>query len=215
MALRPLLSVFLLCILLGSVAPAARAQYHQQSRNYDSNNPYAALPNPHEVRVSYGWLTLPYLAEVSLDFIGEELSGGNYVSDNSRYSGGVFIAYRHHMHERITWEVSGGYERARHDVLLGGSLAGDSKATYYTLMGALDFYYINNPNFQMYSGLSLGGTIRRQKAIVEGTPLSANTTLVAFQADLLGLRFGNRIGAFAEFGVGYEGLVKLGVSGRF
>ncbi|MGB5929113.1 MAG: hypothetical protein WBH03_13125 [Cyclobacteriaceae bacterium] len=191
------------------------AQYHPNSRNSDPSNPYAALPNPHEIRVSYGWLTLPYLAEVSLDFISEELSGGNYTSTNSRYSGGVAVAYRHHMHERITWEVAFGYERARHDVLLGNSLVGDNKATYYTLMGAFDFYYINNPNFQMYSGLSLGGSLRNQDAVVEGVPLSMSTPIVAFQADLLGLRFGNRIGAFAEFGVGYEGLVKLGISSRF
>ncbi|MGB3181946.1 MAG: hypothetical protein WBB45_11185 [Cyclobacteriaceae bacterium] len=209
------LSIFAAGILILVVHTSAMAQYHPNSRNSDPSNPYAALPNPHEIRVSYGWLTLPYLAEVSLDFISEELSGGNYTSTNSRYSGGVAVAYRHHMHERITWEVAFGYERARHDVLLGNSLVGDNKATYYTLMGAFDFYYINNPNFQMYSGLSLGGSLRNQDAVVEGVPLSMSTPIVAFQADLLGLRFGNRIGAFAEFGVGYEGLVKLGISSRF
>lgn len=210
---------YLSLLILGSLlmiahSPAA-AQYHPRTQNKDPQNPYASLPNPHEVRVSYGWITLPYMAEASLDFIANEYSDGNYTSDNSQYSGGIAVAYRHHMHERITWEVSLGYERVYHDVLLANTLAGNNRANYYTLMGALDFYYLNKEKFQMYSGLSLGGTLRTQKAVVEGVPVSASTPLPAFQLDLLGLRFGNKIGVFTELGLGYEGLLKVGVSGRF
>ena len=64
--------------------------------------------------------------------------------------------------------------------------------------------WIDKPRFQMYSGASIG---------LGNDPIS--DSLFAFQLNLLGFKFGQKVLFFSELGVGRKGALLGGVSYRF
>ena len=74
--------------------------------------------------------------------------------------------------------------------------------------------YINNKYFQLYGLLGLGA---RWLTLTTETPsgLGYHSVVGNIQITPVGLRVGNALGAFAEFGFGYKGLMNTGVTYRF
>jgi len=123
-------------------------------------------------------------------------------------TGSAVISYNRSVKERFYWGASVFYDKAT--------------IKYRNMPEAMDWYvfglllnakynYVFDPRFHMYSGLSAGyAGSRTKKAGVKD-----HHDAIAFQARIIGLRFGAMVGVFAELGFGYEGILKAGVSIHF
>lgn len=81
-----------------------------------------------------------------------------------------------------------------------------------TMMLSARFEYINNKYFGLYQGLAFGvGLIFGTK----DTELQYVSPLPAFQFNLLGMRFGNKVYGTLELGIGAKGFANIGIGTRF
>lgn len=82
-----------------------------------------------------------------------------------------------------------------------------------TLMPAFNYSYLVRKKSQLYSQVCAGAAFTTHRFYdKEATTHSIDP---AFQCTFVGYRLGGRIGAFAELGYGYKGLLQLGISGTF
>jgi hypothetical protein len=79
----------------------------------------------------------------------------------------------------------------------------------YTLMASTQYKYIDKPKFTLYSGLDFGVSLATAKN--SETNIKANDLAAAYQANLMGFRYGNEVGFFAELGFGYNGFLSGGL----
>lgn len=76
-----------------------------------------------------------------------------------------------------------------------------------------DFRWINKPGFKLYSGAAVGGYSSRSYEV--GDPNNPENDFdLAFSITPIGFRFGKNIGVFVETGLGWDGLLKAGISGE-
>ncbi len=78
----------------------------------------------------------------------------------------------------------------------------------------IDFEYLRNPKFKLYSGLNIGYAYERVRS--EGV-LSGSSKIdgVTFHINLLGFRWGQKQGFTGNIGAGYKGFINLGYFIRF
>ena len=176
-----------------------------------------------EVRISYGVLTSSELIQfLGEDFLATALTGGLYSPSNYRSSGAIGVDYYYKLSKRWSIGANFTFEELKKDVSYdkNRTVAGNSKNNYFTFMPQTRFSYLNNNGIELYSGLSLGASLRAEKF----TPSKNETTLegedssqlfLAFQANLLGIRVGKKLGGFAELGFGNKGVINAGVSYKF
>ena len=123
-------------------------------------------------------------------------------------TGSAVISYNRAVKERFYWGASVFYDKAT----IGYSNMPELRDWYVLgLMLNAKYNYVFDARFHMYSGLSAGyaGSWAQKAGIKD------HHDAIAFQARVIGLRFGARVGVFAELGFGYEGILKAGVSIHF
>ena len=168
--------------------------------------------NRHEVAVSYGaasnsqWLgAFEHIAATMVTF-----GGAKY--ENESYTGPFSAEYFYHTN---SWLGVGGilvYGQNSQDVYLGSTNKGEYKDSYYTVMPAVKFDWMRKKYFGAYSKFGVGATLRTES--YDGK----NESAVHFnwQASLLGLEVGSpQIRAFAELGVGEQGILCGGLRYKF
>ncbi len=79
----------------------------------------------------------------------------------------------------------------------------------YTLMASTQYKYIDKPRLTLYSGLDFGVSYATAKN--KDTGIMANDLAAAFQANLMGIRYGSQLGVFGELGFGYNGFLSGGI----
>ena len=93
-----------------------------------------------------------------------------------------------------------------------------NKPGYRTKTAVMAFemklYYQEKDKLALYSGAGFGN-FYRQDQLISYPDQTYQDTAITFQVTPLGIRFGKKVGAFAEIGYGYKGIVNLGLSGRF
>ncbi len=123
-------------------------------------------------------------------------------------TGSLTLSYNRALKKRFYTGVSLFYDKA----VITYSNSPDTRNWYvYGVLLNTKYNYVFDPRFHMYSGLSVGyaGNISKK-----GDKKDHHST-VAFQARLVGLRFGAKVGVFSELGFGYEGILKAGLSVHF
>ncbi len=166
-----------------------------------------------------------------------------YMSFPNSITGAVFLTYRKHLTKTFSLGVTAGLDNQQGDLSYGdehhGSFGGYSgtSGSYnrrdYTFAAEVQCAYMKMKGFAMYGCLGAGYTISRTKytffngiydpqyfygdknSLVPSNPYTADFS--HFNADImpLGLRFGNDLAFFLEFGFGYKGLIRGGLSLRF
>jgi hypothetical protein len=154
-----------------------------------------------ELEFSYGVYPLPEVSGANkklfaLDLYGKEI-------DKSPGTGSFAFAYNHFLSQRFTIGFTALYDK------ITVSYKDVSSKLNWNVMAVLlnaKYNYVYDPRFHMYSGLSAG-----YAAVWATLPNSTErNNRLAFQARVLGARFGNTVGGF-----GYEGVVKAGLSLQF
>ena len=174
----------------------------------------------HEIRVGYGVASSNRLLNTKHGIFGTDWK--QHYSDLksvniSSSSGAITFGYRYQI-SRIRVGLAGAYEKIKGQYTMDTDTA-DGKNTYWTLAADLQFSYFKLPKgiVELSWGASAGIAFESQdlnfKALVNE---AANRTRFAYQVVPVGVSVGiPRIGAFAELGFGYRGILNLGAYVRF
>ena len=88
-----------------------------------------------------------------------------------------------------------------------------SKVNFLGINSSAKYFHKNQ--LHLYSGVALGVGIYSGKEIKDSHIEKYRGTRFAWHANLFGLRYGDRVGGFVELGVGYKGIMNVGVVGSF
>ena len=215
MILLPLLVVLL-------TAQTSEAQY-----NYNSNSNQRDDYLRNEVYAEYGVVTvqsaiivtrrlLSDIGAAILDTIIQELGfeGIDYEREVAGTNGAIGIAYNRYLAPRWTVGVVANYHGFRTTINFDNGETAFLKDNFYTFLLQTDYRWVNQPAVQLYSGLGLGGTWWKSSYEEPNVSVISNG-FFNMQFTPLGIRVGKQIGGFLEFGIGSNGLISGGISGRF
>ncbi|MBC7554460.1 MAG: hypothetical protein H7257_10820 [Taibaiella sp.] len=176
-----------------------------------------------ELSVSYGGIS----AVEAIDNIKKATRGeGRIRRTQTSSSGPAYISARYFLYRCMSVGFGAGYLAQHGNNIELQSSQPTTVATYSqkTTSIALELCYIYQYHkyFETYSYLGIGSAF----TTTETTPVSitpgGNSAAALVQQDAftfhyspIGIRLGGRIGAFAELGFGYKGLVSGGLSFRF
>jgi hypothetical protein len=194
-----------------------------------TNNLHAQtnLDLKHELYAGYGQGSVPQFG-ISFGFIiGNALGnaiangiitrlGGTGVTYTEKITGtgSISMGYNYYPARRWSIGLQGVFERVNDRLEFSNGNAGISRVDVISGMVRTDFRWINKPGFKFYSGAAIGGAAYHYYD-VDDSSNSDRDFGVAFAVTPLGLRFGKNIGIFLEGGIGWDGLIKAGISGRF
>lgn len=158
-----------------------------------------------EIEIAYGVGTAPEIPDVTGGFF--DADNNHTRIDNITGIGGFSIAYNRFVSKRFSIGVTGVYSKT--SVSYRVPSAKFDWAVFTVLLNA-KYNYVYDPLFHLYSGISAGSSFNNIIGAAKG-----GNKAIAYQARIIGARFGAKFGAFAELGFGYEGILKAGVSCHF
>lgn len=183
---------------------------------------YYKLYHPNEISVSYGVSVLGSMVGTVInyaDILGMVMSEDNssYVSVKSGGTKGVLnLGYIHQINKWFS--VGGTASLNRMSVNLQdetGKLTA-AAANIYMLMGTakFDWFRTRSDVFGMYSKAGLG-VMAMHGQMMEDETMKGTLWLPTGHLSLVGLEVGRAFSGFMELGVGMQGVVQVGIRGRF
>lgn len=144
----------------------------------------------------------------------------DFSNDYKAYASGLgpwHIGFKYNFNKNLAVGVIGVVSTIRTSYFgskLQNGLQVDSKQTVfssqYSTMVRAYYSWIHIKNLNIYSSLACGVSYQNYKNTSENRYM--NKFSVAYQANALGFRAGNRLGAFLELGYGYAGIANIGLS---
>ena len=175
----------------------------------------------HDFSLSYGVLSPDRFYTFKSSSIEDQLPDDRYVRDNFTSPGNIFLTYRFTpLNEYISYGSTVGYGASSAEVYYMAMLQGTVNRTFYTAAFEFQVRYVNDGPFQMYSGAGVGITYGLEDFTANPDAVGMNSKnssmiLPGYQINLVGVRFGKRLGGYLEFGFGYKGVVNLGLAYSF
>ena len=172
----------------------------------------------HEVGISYGALSNTTWMSLG-DAMGTILTFGAVKYSDGKFTGPIAVEYFYHLNPIIGVGAIGAYAKETKDILVDNENYGEAKNSYVTVMPAAKFNWLRTKYFGMYSKVAAGLTFvslkeNYSKSGVENR--SESKVGFNFQASALGIEAGSEnIRAFAEFGVGEQGVILAGIRAKF
>ena len=107
--------------------------------------------------------------------------------------------------------------KGTYDAAIGpGSVAGTYTTNYKTVAMELYYIYLFRKNMELYTFAGAGPSqLKEQSTLISPYGSSTQTYgagVFKGQITPVGIRFGGRLGGYAELGYGYKGLLNLGIS---
>lgn len=182
---------------------------------YPAENGLAQKPGK-EIEFGVGIGTIPQFVSLTSDIITGVFSFG--AIDNIEVSGtaGISAGYSSRISGRAAAGVTYVFEYLNKEYYSDNNRVGSGDVMWNSLMGSLDYYWIDRTKFSMFSGVGLGFSLYREKQENRsGETDTASKGYVAFQVDLLGFEFGRQFNVTTAFGFGQEGLIALRLGYRY
>lgn len=186
------------------------------SVNAQSNQP------KHELGVSYG-IGVSLLGDGIGNAIGngifDQLSG--YKWEDNKQFGTLGVEYFYHLNNpNLAVGAIATFAKYSEEVAnkKSGEKVGDRSRTYIAFMPSVKYYWMNKKNFGVYTKAAVGGMMMKdERNDLETNKMSSDNKLYfMYQASLLGLEAGSQnLRAFAEAGVGEQGIILIGVRAKF
>jgi len=124
------------------------------------------------------------------------------------------LSYYYRIKPKIAIGMGIGYNSTQN----AGIHKQNSKPSYQTKTAVMafemKFFYQEKEHLSLYGKAGFGNFYRQDQMTSYPDEIYSDAA-ITFQATPLGIRFGKKVGAFAEIGYGYKGIINLGVSGRF
>ncbi|SFW16897.1 hypothetical protein SAMN02927921_00303 [Sinomicrobium oceani] len=89
---------------------------------------------------------------------------------------------------------------------------GEVSANNYTIAAEGNYLYLNHTKFQLYSGIGAGVSFAKEKYNPNEPSSGSDDDSLShfnFHLNAIGLRYGNKLGVFAEAGFGYKGIIRV------
>jgi hypothetical protein len=169
----------------------------------------------HDLSLSYGVLSSDQVVDIFTDIVTIVLTMGTFSKENQEFTGVPFLTYHYSANSRFGFGVAVGGYSSSGDLQLLGDMVGSFHEKNYVAAVELDYHWIMKPSLQVYSGAGFGFRYKHGTYAAEETSDTVNRVLPAFHINVLGVRFGRKIGFFLEGGVGYKGLLLGGVNAQF
>lgn len=171
----------------------------------------------HELSVSYGCLPNSIWLDITSDVFGS-LFGSEY--EHSAATGPIGLEYYYRTSPLIAVGAVATFAKHSEDEKRNSGNTRTSKNSYYTLMPSVKFNWLRRSNWGLYSKVAAGATLRHS-TIQDKEPVNAekktdNTVFFNFQLSGIGIEAGSEnVRAYAELGVGEQGVALAGVRFRF
>ena len=171
----------------------------------------------HDIMLSYGLPSTDMFQDINSTMLDDKFPDMRYIRDNYSGSGIVSLTYRHiTKNEMMFWGITAGYNQTKGDIYNVGQLEGELKRSFITVAVEGQYRYQNMKKIQLYSGLGIGYTfgneILNPPTDSGNESSSGSINQFAWQINAIGMRIGNSIAGFIEFGYGYKGIVNAGLS---
>lgn len=140
-----------------------------------------------------------------------------YARINYKNTGPLGFSFKIVPYNKLTIGGYLSYENIDSDLKFFGEVSGSQKFSFYTTALEFDYRYISKEKFQMYFTLGGGTTFWHEKYVSTNpnsdlTDSEFHEPYLNLHVNLLGFRFGKTVGIFTEFGLGYKGLINVGLS---
>jgi hypothetical protein len=169
----------------------------------------------HDLSLQAGFLSGDQLGDIFEDPLRITISLGTYYKDDMRFSAIPVLTYHYSANSKFGFGAAFGYFSTSGILVAGDAIVGDFREKNYVGAVELDYHWVMRPGFELYSGAGFGVKVR-SGAYTDGAETDQETkALPAFHLNAIGLRVGKKVGVFAELGLGYKGILALGVNGRF
>jgi len=173
-------------------------------------------PAHNEISVSYGVLSsTEVMRNGAIDIFVPVFTFGFFTSEttNTKVTGPLLFSWRYIPKSRwgfgiLTGFIKGSYDQTTTSVLGKSKTVFHNKYSAFTIAPEIDFRYIQKEKFTMYSSATLGSTFMSEE--IDGSEVK--TTYFDVHLSLIGLRYGQKLGAFAELGFGFKGLINFGIN---
>ena len=171
----------------------------------------------HDIMLGYGLPATDIFQNINSTMLDDKFPDMRYIRDNYSGSGIICFTYRHiTKNEIMFWGMTVGYNQTKGDIYNVGQLEGELKRSFITVAIEGQYRYQNMKKIQLYSGLGIGYTfgseILNPPADSGNESSSGSINQFAWQINAIGMRIGNSIAGFIEFGYGYKGIVNAGIS---
>ncbi len=155
------------------------------------------------------------IVEVGSDF-ADAFGGGLSGVEERRTSRTEVIVRIDRYHRSLRLGGSYVYTAWDQDLYFGGVRSGTSTDQVHAVLAHAFVDWIREEHVELYSGLAAGVGYWHATSNLSGDQQSDDTFFPTFQLHAIGLGVGSpRFRAFAELGIGSEGFVVAGLSGRF
>ncbi len=172
-----------------------------------------------EIGISYGFLS-------NFSWLGPYTNRSDAFKeidfDNKSFIGPLSLEYFHRIKPNMAVGAVFAVGMKKEDVYLNGKengKSGDNTNNYLTLMPAMKYEWLQKKHFTLYSKIAAGVSFDMENYKYDDSKLrehSSHSFYINFQASLLGIESsGTRIRAFAELGLGEQGLALIGMRYRF
>ena len=172
----------------------------------------------HEVGISYGAMSNTTWMSIA-DAMGTTITLGAVKYDDGKFTGPIAVEYFYHLNPIIGIGAIGAYTHETKDILISNDKYGEAKHTFVTVMPAAKFNWLRKKYFGMYSKVAAGLTFASKKEdYSKGNVENQSESKVGFnfQASAIGIEAGSEnIRAFAELGVGEQGIILGGIRAKF
>ncbi len=166
----------------------------------------------HELTVGYGFLGTSEMIGIFSDVLATAITGGNYSKTDNKWSGNLIASYKFTPTSRLGLGITYAHTRNTAIINIYDVPSGKATTNYHTLAAEVQYNYISREYFRLYSGVGAGITSYTEKYKPNSGNTEKNTAgHFNFQISAIGIKFGNRIGAMAEVGFGYKGLINAGL----
>ena len=183
-----------------------------------------AMAQNNEIRVGYGVASHNRLLNTEHGIFGtdwkQQFSDIKSVNIGAA-TGAITFGYRYKI-SRVRIGLGGAYEKINGTYTLAtdsnGDVTTDGRNRYWTLAADMQFSYLKLPKgiVELYWGASAGISFESQSLDLKNIVDDAKRSRFAYQVVPVGVSVGIPwIGAYAELGFGYRGVVNLGAYIRF
>jgi hypothetical protein len=154
------------------------------------------------------------LVELDDGFVGAAAAGGSTTQRGGRIQANVRAARDHGRWIRTG--IAYTHQRWKKAYSAAGAPQGTIRDSVHVVLADLTLRWVRGRDVELYSAVAAGGAVWRERGTLSGTRYDGEDARFAFQLRLLGLSLGGeRVRAFAEVGLGYEGLLVGGLALRF
>lgn len=172
----------------------------------------------HEIAVSYGWLSNSDWLNIFENVV--DAAFGETYEDNL-FFGPVNLEYFYHFEPWFGVGAMAAYGQLSQDIIKNSSKEniGTLDNRYITFMPAVKFDWLRRDIVGLYSKLGAGVTWRSEKRnYTNGTTADATDKSdlhVNWHVSVIGVEIGKQLRGYAEYGLGEQGMLQMGIRYRF